>query len=461
MMRGVPSSPVATVAPARRCAYAVLRRVFEGGAYADQALHAESTALDPRDRALAMRLAYGSVQRKGTLDHLIGMLAERPAGRLDPPLLAALRLGLYELLYLSGSPDYAVVDDAVELAKGAARAGSGVVNAVLRRALREGPALLLGALSDATPDQAAIKHSHPQWIARLWWQALGADAARALMASDNEPGEVALRANTLVTDADALADQLPVRTRIDPGIAEALVLEEAFDVHGSPLWKEGAFIAQSRAAMLVARALAPEPGERVLDLCAAPGGKSTHLAALMQCDGEVVAVERNRRRAGALARTAQRLRAKNVRVEIADATLPRPPAQLFDRVLIDPPCSGLGTLQARADLRWRVGPADVSQMARMQAAILAAGAGALRPGGVLVYSTCTISPTENERLIAAFLDSHPGFDLDDLAAELPAMRLGAQTATDEEGGSPPGGLVLTLPHRDHTAGFFIARLRRG
>jgi len=434
MMSAVPSSPTATIAPARRCAYTVLRRVFEQGAYADRALTAEAAELDSRDRALAMRLAYGAVQRKGTLDHLIEQLSERPATELDPPLLAALRLGLYELLYLRGAPDYAVVADAVELAKTEARGGHGLVNAVLRRAAREGPEALLGALSDATPEQAAVKHSHPEWIARLWWDSLGAEQARALMAADNEPLEIALRANTLVSDADALAAALPVRTHRDPSIPEALVLEEPFDVHSSELWKAGAFHAQSRAAMRVAHALDPAPGERVLDLCAAPGGKSTHLAALMQGHGEVLAVERNRRRAGGLTRTAARLHAGNVRVEVADAELARPEGPVFDRVLVDPPCSGLGTLQARADLRWRVTPAAIAEMVPVQSRILAAGANALRPGGLLVYSTCTISSNENEGLIAAFLESNPDFRLD--------------------------GVAVTLPHRDHTAGFYIARLRK-
>ncbi len=433
-MPDVSSPPTATVAPARRCAYAVLRRVFEHGAYADRALTAEAAQLDPRDRALAMRLAYGAVQRRGTLDHLIAQLAERPAAELDPPLLAALRVGLYELLYLRGAPDYAVVADAVELAKAHARAGHGLVNAVLRRAAREGPDALLAALIDDTPQHAAVKHSHPEWIARLWWESLGAEQARALMAADNEPLEVALRANTLVTDAATLARELPVRTHFDPAIPEALVLDEPFDLHGSPLWRAGAFHAQSRAAMRVARALDPAPGERVLDLCAAPGGKSTHLAALMHGRGVVLAVERNRRRAGSLARTAQRLHAGNVTVEVADAELERPEGPAFDRVLVDPPCSGLGTLQARADLRWRVTPAAIAEMVPVQSMILAAGAAALRPGGVLVYSTCTISSNENERLIAAFLDSHAEFTLDDV--------------------------VVTLPHRDHTAGFYIARLRK-
>jgi 16S rRNA (cytosine967-C5)-methyltransferase len=447
-MPDVPTPPTATVAPARRCAYAVLRRVFERGAYADRALTAEAAQLDPRDRALAMRLAYGAVQRRGTLDHLIEQLAERPAAELDPPLLAALRLGLYELLYLRGAPDYAVVADAVELAKAHGR-GHGLVNAVLRRAAREGPDALLGAMSDDTPEHAAVKHSHPEWIARLWWESLGPEQARALLAYDNEPGEVALRANTLVTDAATLAGELPVRTHIDAAIPEALVLEEPFDAHGSPLWQRGAFHAQSRAAMLVARVLDPAPGERVLDLCAAPGGKTTHLAALMQGRGEVLAIARNPRRAGGLVRTARRLHAANVRVEVADASLVRPEGAVFDRVLVDPPCSGLGTLQARADLRWRVTPEAIEEMAGAQAEILAAGAAVLRPGGVLVYSTCTISPTENERPIAAFLDSHPEFGLDDLAGTA-----GAQAAADG------AGMLQTLPHRDRTAGFFIARLRR-
>lgn len=456
-MHSVSSRPSTAIAPARRCAYAVLRRVFEHGAYADLALQSEAGQLDQRDRALAMRLSYGAVQRKATLDYLIATLAERPAGQLDPALLAAVRLGLYELLYLSGAPDRAVVADAVELSKRNARGGHGLVNAVLRRATREGRDALLGSLDDETPATAAVMHSHPEWIVRLWWDLLGAQDTRELLAYDNEPGELALRANTLVGDADTLAEQLraaSVPTHGDPWIPEALVLDGPFDVHGSPLWGAGAFAAQSRAAMLVARALAPLPGERVLDLCAAPGGKTTHLAALMGGEGSVLAVERNQTRASRLQQTAKRLRASNVRVELGDAADPRPEGAVFDRVLVDPPCSGLGTLQARADLRWRVSPEAIVEMSGVQRTILAAGAQALRPGGVLVYSTCTISPTENEHVIANFLDSHADFSLDDLASELPASTPGAS-------GRAMAGTLMTIPHRDRTAGFFIARLRRG
>jgi 16S rRNA (cytosine967-C5)-methyltransferase len=444
-------------AEARLRAYDVVRRVFERGAYADEALQASAKGLDGRDRALAMRLAFGAVQRRGTLDHLISVLAGRPAGSLDAPLLAALRLGLYELLYLDGSPDYAVVGDGVELAKRHGRAGHGLVNAVLRRAAREGAPALLGTLTDDTPEHAAVMHSHPEWIARLWWVELGADRARALMARDNEPGEVALRANTLVTGASALAGEIAplVESHLDPRIPEAVVLDGPFDAHASPLWRAGAFLAQSRAAMLAARALDPQPGERVLDLCAAPGGKTTHLAALMGGSGEVVAVERDRRRAGSLVRTAARLRAGNVRVEVADAARARSGEAPFDRVLVDPPCSGLGTLQARADLRWRITPERAAAMGIVQEAVLAAGAQAVRPGGTLVYSTCTISSAENERRIASFLDTHPEFSVDDLGAEHEDLCL--RTLATPAGGER---FLLTLPDRDRTAGFFIARLRR-
>jgi 16S rRNA (cytosine967-C5)-methyltransferase len=443
-------------ADARVCAYAVLRRVFEQGAYADRALRAQAQAmdLDARDHALARRIAYGAIQRRGTLDYLIERLAERSVHRLDPPVLAALRLGAYELLYTAGAPDHAVVADAVELAKTNARAGHGLVNAVLRRATREG-AGLLAELRDDTPEQAAIKHSHPEWIAHMWWQELGADEARALLAADNEPGELALRANTLLTDAKHLAEELlPVATHLDPDIPEAIVLDERarFDASASPAWQRGELTGQSRAAMLVSRTLAPEPGERVLDLCAAPGGKTTHIAALMNGTGTVVAVERDRSRAGALTRNVKRMRAENVHVELADATQPRGDEAAFDRVLVDPPCSGLGTLQARPDLRWRKHPTNLHELTRVQARILAAAAQALRPGGVLVYSTCTISATENERQIATFLDTVDDFALDDLTTVEPSGL-----------GRPAPGMreaVLTLPHRDRTAGFFIARLRR-
>lgn len=436
-------------ASARKSAYAVLRRVFEQGAYADKALQAETEGLDGRDRALAMRLAYGAVQRRLTLDRLIETLSSRPVAKIDPPVLAALRLGLYELLYLAGAPDRAVVADAVELAKAGPKGAHGMVNAVLRRAAREGADALLGNLGEETPERAAVKHSHPEWLARLWWEELGREEAVALMAADNEPSELALRVNTLRADPDEVAGAIQAPLHRDPALPEALVIDGPLDVRRLASWRAGEIVAQSRAAMLVGHAVDPQPGERVLDLCAAPGGKSTHLAALMQGSGEVLAVELNTARAAALRDTAARLGAEAVHVEVGDAAQARPEGAVFDRVLVDPPCSGLGTLQSRPDLRWRTSPEKIAELAALQAAILAAGARSLRPGGVLVYSTCTISAVENERQVHRFLEKNADFSLEGLHERWPSY----------EHPRLPGAL-LTMPPRDRTAGFFIARLRR-
>ncbi len=419
----------ANVAPARACAYRVIRRVFEQGAYADRALHAEAKGLDSRDRALATTLAYGTVQRRATLDHVASMLSSRPPGNLDPPVLAALRLGLYQLLLLDAVPDHAAVNDSVELAK---PAGATLVNAVLRRAAREGQTIL-DELDDETPRPAAILHSIPQWIAELWWAELGAEQARALMRVSNEPPESALRVNELVASVDEVESALPVRSHRALELPEGLVLEQPFDAFGSELLHRGAIMPQSRGSMAVARTLDPQPGDRVLDLCAAPGAKTTHLAALMGDEGEVMAVERRAGRASALARTCARMSAECVSVHVADAAaiLPQHP---FDRVLVDPPCSGLGTIQSRPDLRWRATPRAVKQLAAMQKRILRAGAQALRAGGTLVYSVCTVSHAESEAVIQAVLADHPSLALEHT--------------------------VQLLPHRDGTDGFFIARLRR-
>src|SRR5690242_18436236 len=274
---------VMEVSSARNAALAVVRRVFEEGAWADRALHGEARrlALSPRDRALAMQLAYGTVQRRATLDHLIERFTARPLARLQPVVLAALRLGLYQVAFLDRIPPHAAVGETVGLVKAEAPRAAGLVNAVLRRAVREAAGLIAG-LPERTPAEAALRHSHPEWVAAMWWDALGPGGARALMAADNEPAETGVRANTLRIAPEALATRLPVAAR--PAGApspEGLVLDGAFDAFGSPLWAEGLFMPQSRAAMAVGRLLGPRPRERVLDLCAAPGGKTTHLAALM------------------------------------------------------------------------------------------------------------------------------------------------------------------------------------
>jgi 16S rRNA (cytosine967-C5)-methyltransferase len=430
---------------ARRVAFAVLRRTFEGDAYTDRAFQAEARGLDPRERALAMRLAYGAVQRRATLDHLIEQCAGRPIAKLDPVVRAALRLGVYELCFTADAA-HAVVNEAVELAAGSR--GQGLVNAVLRRVARDGGALI-AALDDSTPAGAAQAHSVPEWIVSAWWEQLGAPATRALLARLNEPAENSLRANTLAGGAAELARRLDVRASVPGDPPEALVVLEPFDAHDSELWREGAFMPQSRAAMLAARALDPQPGERVLDMCAAPGAKTTQLAALMAGEGEIVALERNRARAQELEATVARMHSDRcVRIEVADAGA-YAPAALFHRVLLDAPCSGLGTIHSRPDLRWRSSPESVQGLVAEQARLLSAAALATAPGGTLVYSTCTISAAENEHQIGAFLDEQRQFKAIDLEARFPAW--------SHPGG---GGQLLALPHVQGSDGFFVAALRR-
>ncbi|HEY2769639.1 MAG TPA: transcription antitermination factor NusB, partial [Solirubrobacteraceae bacterium] len=244
------------VAPARAVAYAVIRRVFEHDAYADRVLQAEAADLGSRDRALATTLAYGTVQRRATLDHVAGKLSSRPLERLDPPVLAAIRLGLFQILFLGGVADHAAVNESVELVKRERRGGAGLVNAVLRRATREA-STLLEALNDRDPVAAAVLYSVPEWLSAMWWEQLGPERARALMRHVNEAAESALRINTLVAKPEAVLAQLPVPAHPAPHLSEGLVLEAPFDAHGSALFERGAIMPQSRASMLVARILAP------------------------------------------------------------------------------------------------------------------------------------------------------------------------------------------------------------
>ncbi len=443
----------ARASPARRCALRVLRRVFSEGAFADRALRAEAerAGLDRRERAFAERLAFGAVQRRLTLDHVVAACSDRALEQIDAPLLDALRLGALQLLYLDAVPDRAAVAETVELARESVGArATGFANAVMRRAARDGPAVLT-ALDDSTPAGAAVRHSHPEWVVRQWWEALGPEGARALLAHDNEPPEAAVRVNELVsTREEALAAlrRAGVTAHAGEWPPEALVLDGALDLARSPLFASGTVTPQSRASMLVARVVGPRPGERVLDLCAAPGAKTTHLAALMEGRGSLTAVEQSPRRAAELADNCRRLHAGFARVVTADARSAEV-GDGYDRVLLDPPCSDLGTLAARPDARWRKTPEQAEELARLASELLAAGARRVRPGGMLVFSTCTISPAENARQVERFLAAHDDFSADDLSREWPSLSDAAMPA-----------FLQTLPHRDGTSGFFLARLRK-
>jgi 16S rRNA (cytosine967-C5)-methyltransferase len=445
------------IAPQRRAAYEVLRRVFEHGAWADRAFPAaaERHGLDARERSQAQRLAYGSVQRRGTSDHLIAELARRPPSKLDPSVLAALRLGLFEIAFADATPDHAVVDQAVELAKGGGerrrRAGAGLVNAVLRRAAAAGD--LLGGLDDDTPEGASALHSFPVWLVRMWWDELGPASARSLLAASNDPPETALRVNGLKAGAADIRDQLlrsgeALNGPMAPGPLappEAVVVGSLTDAVRRRV-ADGHLVPQSRASQAVGAVLDPQPGQRVLDLCAAPGIKTTAIAARMGNRGEIVAVERDPGRARELRDTCERLGATCVRVVEGDAAKVDV-GDGYDRILVDPPCSDLGTLASRPDARWRKSPELIDRLAGVQEAILARAAIALAPGGALVYSTCTVSAREGEDRIASLVAS---------GGEIEPVDLGK--AAPELASQRDPRFLQTRPDRDRTDGFFIARL---
>ena len=394
------------IAPARRVAYEVVRRVFEDDAYADRAFAAAAGELDARDRALAQRIAYGTVQRGRTIDHGLDELGRRPVRKLDAAVRAALRISAYQLGW-SDAPAHAVADDAVSLVRAAGlERATAYTNAVVRR-LAEG----LRALLDALPE-GPLKQSYPDWIFGVWQRDWGFDEAVALARAQNEPGELVVRAAEPVGEPTDVPGAYRV-ARIDPGLLAA-----------GRIWP------QSLGSQLAALAVGAEDGERVLDACAAPGGKATMLR------GAVTAVEVNAGRARELEANVRRLGAHDVRVVNADVRAL--PERGFDRALVDAPCSGLGVLGRRPDLRWRARPLPELQLELLRAAVERT-----RPGGTVVYSVCTINADENEAVVDAL-----GLEVEPLASAWPQF---AHPKRPE--------FLLTTPHRHGTSGFFIARLR--
>jgi len=403
---------------AREAAYQVVLRVFEDDAYADRVLRSAAAKLDARDRALAQRLAFGTVQRLRTLDHAIETLGKRPVRKLDPPVRAALRLGAYQLGFTEVAT-HAAVNESVELVRRARlERAVAFTNAVMRR-LSGGIEELLRGLTEDTPKAAALKHSYPDWVAELWWDELGRDDALELMRAQNEPPERVVRLNHRKAGSIAGTPDrdLPSAWHVDR------VHEDAFEA--------GLIWPQSRGSQLAGLVVGARRGERTLDLCAAPGGKATQL------EGEVVAVELHAGRARELEENCRRLGADNVTVLNADATKLPPELTGFDRVLVDAPCSGLGVLAARPDLRWRAEP-----LPELQLELLRVAAERVKPGGTIVYAVCTINSAENEEVVEA-----SGLAPQPLGDEWPQFRHPRRPE-----------FLLTLPSVHHTSGFFIARL---
>jgi len=404
---------VASVSPARAAAYEVLLRVFEQDAYADRAFRSAAEGLDERERAFAQLLAYGSVQRVRTLDHAIETLGRRPVRKLDPPVRAALRLGAYQLGWTETAP-HAAVNESVELVR-RARLERAVpfTNAVMRR-LADGIRPLLEALPDG-----ALKESYPDWIYETFVRVLGAEGAPELMRAMNAPLETVVR----LVDGDLPAG---AETTDIPGAYRVERVDENLVASGR-IWP------QSRGSQLAGLCVDSVDGERVLDLCAAPGGKTGQLR------GEVTAVEIDAGRARELRDNLATMGRRDVTVVEADGTALPPELDGFDRALVDAPCSGLGVLAQRPDLRWRATP-----LPDLQLALLRSAAERVKTGGTILYSVCTLNPDECEAVVEA-----SGLRIDPLGDEWPAY---AHPSRPE--------FLLTLPHVHGTSGFFVARLGR-
>lgn len=438
--------------PARAVAARVLERVEAQAAFADLALEAEleRRRLAPRDVALATELVYGTLRWQRYCDWILGPHSRRPLAALDPRVRVLLRMTAYQLAFLDRVPAFAAVNDAVSLAP--RRPGApAFVNAVLRALARRGAHEREPAPPRDPVEALAVRCSFPTWLAARWVARWGPAEAEALMRALNERPPLTVRANVLRATPGALAARLAAEeglaatpTRFAP---EGLLVE-----HGGPpgAWRafaDGACTVQDEASMLVSRLLDPPPGGTVADVCAAPGTKSTHLAELMGDRGRLLAFDPDPARLARVREAAARLGLAAIETHRGDVEALAPAfAGACDAVLVDAPCTNLGVLRRHPEVKWRRQPADLAAAARRQGAILAAAASLVRPGGRLVYATCSLEPEENEAVVGAFLAGHPDFRSDPPAVF--PLPLGAD------------GVLRCLPHRHGTDGFTAVRLRR-
>jgi 16S rRNA (cytosine967-C5)-methyltransferase len=412
---------------ARTAAFHALRHMADGTTDLPTALARARAALtDPRDRGLTMEIVTGTVRWQRTLDHLIEQFASRGLARLDEEIVTVLRLSLYQLLHLSRVPAAAVVDDAVDLARLARKpSAAGFVNGVLRGLLRQRHRLPLPPRPQDVADRAAaieylgVTCSHPSWLAARWFDRYGLDIAERWVEFNNAAAPLTLRANRLLTDraqlqtrlADADVDTTP--TAFAP---DGLVVTTGNPLVQSP---DGRFVVQDEASQIVALAVDAQPGQRVLDLCAAPGGKTTALAALVHADGLVVACDVRGRRMRLLRDTIRATQATNIALVHVDTRAAVPfREQTFERVFVDAPCSGLGTLRRDPDIKWRRQEADLAGLAERQQTLLARASRAVKPGGRLIYATCSSEPEENEDVVDKFLQTHAEFTRIDVRTTL-------------------------------------------
>ncbi len=407
------------VSPARGAALDVLTFV-QGGAFAEEALLDRLDAsMGPKDRALATELSYGTLRWKWRLDSIIRRLSSNPGKKIKPTVLDILRLGVFQLFLLDRIPDHAAVNEAVEQAKAFSdKRSASFVNGLLRSALKN------KATIDPDPGQdprlLSEYYSHPQWLVRRWISQLGPDKAIELLRQNNSRPSIHLRTNTLLVNHDEIKRNLiesGLTFTEHPGVDNALILDSpGAPIHELPGFKEGLFSVQNIASQLVSHIVAPLPGERILDACSAPGGKTAHLAALAENKADIVAVDVDPGRVSAMKDNLKRLGVNCVKTVVGDASdsgFIRSLGQ-FDRILVDPSCSNLGTLRHNPEVKYRIKEGTPQERANQQVRILRAVSPALKPGGALIYSVCTVTQEETISVIRDFLDENKDFELSPL-----------------------------------------------
>ena len=452
------------IAAGRLGAYRALREVNDQRADSAHALeHHRRSLVDPRDRALVTEIVLGTLRWQGKLDHMIASLGRRPVSRLDPEILDVLRMSAFQLLHLDRVRPSAVVDDAVNLARRANKqSAAGFVNALLRRLLRESADVLLpptpevGALRASVLDYLSITMSHPRWLVERWLDRYGTAAAIAWAQFNNTTPPLTLRVNRLRRGSDELAATLlshGVETEPARFAPDGLIVTKGNPL-ATPVASEGLFLVQDEASQLVALLPRLARGERVLDLCAAPGGKATAFAAAVGTDGMVVATDVRARRLDLLRATVTLAGAPGVRLARVDATRPLPFASRFGCVVLDAPCSGLGTIRRDPEIRWRRTADDLERLSAAQRLMLRNAASAVGEGGYLVYATCSSETEENDDVVAAFLLEHPTFERIRLLADDLTLPPGVRAVLDEAGN------LRTFPHLHGLDAFFGCVIRR-
>ncbi|MEE4577085.1 16S rRNA (cytosine(967)-C(5))-methyltransferase RsmB [Paenibacillus polymyxa] len=443
---------------AREVALDVLTGVEQEGAYSNLELNRrlQQAGLFASDVGLTTELVYGTVARRNTLDYFLNKFVQKGTAKLQPWVRSLLRMSVYQLVYLDRVPDHAVVSEAVTIAKRRGHQGiSGMVNGVLRSMLRESDKLRIPDGLSAE-ERISLEHSHPQWLVKRWIKQYGTDTAEAICKANNEPPAVSVRVNTTMTSRDQLLDEMiakgidAVPSAVSP---YGIVVRSGGNMALTSWYTDGLLSVQDESSMLVAEAVAPEPGMAVLDCCAAPGGKTAHMAELMKDRGRIVANDLHAHKHQLIREQANRLGLDAVETVTGDALdlKERYAPASFDRILLDAPCSGFGVIRRKPDLRWSKTAQDVRDITQLQHELLDSVAGLLKPGGILVYSTCTIEPDENEGQLARFLSEHPEYEL--------AKDHSFPAVSHEMDGIQKGSVQL-LPQHFHSDGFYIARLRR-